>query len=162
MAEHFCLLSLIDQILKNTTQGYFCFFQKKKKAYNIFPWLFGSFLFAIVPSALIMAVGELVGGAFLSAFLQVLFDRLASPEVIALFRGKEVLLNDLNTSLNSANQLLCDAENKLIKDKKVKEWLDEIKETVYEADDVFYKINTEALFRNKPESESESNFTEVR
>ncbi|PON37968.1 NB-ARC domain, LRR domain containing protein [Trema orientale] len=101
---------------------------------------------------------QLVGGAFLSAFLQVLFDRLASREVVDFFRGKEPivkLLNELNTALFSAGLLLSDAEEKLIKDRKVKKWLDELKETVYDADDLVYKINTEAL-RNELEGRSQS------
>ncbi|PON74273.1 NB-ARC domain, LRR domain containing protein, partial [Parasponia andersonii] len=104
---------------------------------------------------------DLVAGAFLSAFLQVLFDRLASREVLDLFRGKEPivkLLNELNTTLNSAGLLLHDAEAKLIKDQRVKKWLDELKETVYDADDLVYKINTEAL-RKELEGESQSSFT---
>ncbi|PON74268.1 NB-ARC domain containing protein, partial [Parasponia andersonii] len=104
---------------------------------------------------------ELVGGAFLSAFLQVLFDRLASGEVLDLFRGKEPivkLLSELHVTLNSAGLLLNDAEQKLIKDQRVKKWLDDLKDAVYDADDLVYKIDTEAL-QKKQEGESQSSFT---
>ncbi|PON40745.1 NB-ARC domain containing protein [Trema orientale] len=100
----------------------------------------------------------LVGGAFLSSFVNVLFDRLASREFLDLFRGKEPilkLLKELEATLNSAAKLLNDAEEKLIKDRRVKKWLDDLKDTVYAADDLVYKIDTEAL-RKKQEGESQS------
>ncbi|PON74204.1 NB-ARC domain, LRR domain containing protein, partial [Parasponia andersonii] len=97
-------------------------------------------------------------GAFLSGFANVLIDRLASREFLDLFRGKEPilkLLRELETTLNSASLLLDDAEQKLIGDPRVKKWLDELKDTVYAADDLVYKIDTEAL-RKKLEGESQS------
>jgi len=51
---------------------------------------------------------ELVGGALLSAFLQVAFDRLASPQLLDFFRGRkldEKLLDNLNIMLHSINAL---------------------------------------------------------
>ncbi|PON38772.1 NB-ARC domain containing protein, partial [Trema orientale] len=106
---------------------------------------------------------DMVGGAFLSAFLQVLFDRLGSREFLDLFRGKEAivnLLNELNTTLNSAGLLLNDAEEKLIKDQRVKKWLDDLKDTVYDADDLVYKINTVAL-RKELEGKPQRSFAKV-
>ncbi|PON81308.1 NB-ARC domain, LRR domain containing protein [Trema orientale] len=100
----------------------------------------------------------LVGGAFLSSFVNVLIDRLASREFLDSFRGKEPilkLLKELETTLNSAAKLLNDAEEKLIKDRRVKKWLDDLKDTVYAADDLVYKIDTKAL-RKKQEGESQS------
>ena len=103
---------------------------------------------------------EFVGGALLSAFLQVLFERLVSGDVLDFFRGKEPivkLLTELRTTLYSAGLLLNDAEEKLIKDPKVGMWLDELKEAVFDADDLVYKIDTEALW-NKMEGDSRSSF----
>ena len=65
-------------------------------------------------------------------------------EVKDFFRGKEAivkLLNELNTTLNSASLLLNDAEE----------------DRVYDADDLVYKIDTEAL-RNELEGESHVRF----
>ncbi|PON86284.1 NB-ARC domain containing protein [Trema orientale] len=93
-------------------------------------------------------MAELVGGALLSGFLQVLFDRLASKEVINFFRGKKAivkLLDELNIRLLSASVLLNDAEEKQTRDKNVKKWLDELKEVIYGADNLIDKVNTEAL-----------------
>ena len=38
-------------------------------------------------------MAEAVGGAFLSAFLDVVFDKLATDEVVDFIRGKKVDLN---------------------------------------------------------------------
>ncbi|XP_018722184.2 putative disease resistance RPP13-like protein 1 [Eucalyptus grandis] len=95
--------------------------------------------------------GPLVGGAFLSAFLQVLFDRMASPEVVDFFRSHKLdkgrLLQKLKAALLSANAVLDDAEEKQMTNDHVREWLDDLKDTVYDADDLFDEIATEDLKR---------------
>ncbi|KAH7863450.1 hypothetical protein Vadar_017672 [Vaccinium darrowii] len=100
-------------------------------------------------------MAELVGGAFLSATLQVLFDRLASREFINSFRGRkhdERLLKKLKLKLLGLNKVLNDAEKKQITDQSVKAWLDELKDTIYHAEDLMDEIATEAL-RCKVEAE---------
>ncbi|KAI8015623.1 putative disease resistance protein [Camellia lanceoleosa] len=100
----------------------------------------------------------LVGGAFLSATLQVLFDRLASREVISVFRGRKVgdrLLKKLNLSLLELRAVLNDAENKQITNPSVKEWAEELKDVIYHADDLVDEIATEAL-RSKSEADYQS------
>ncbi|MED6169679.1 hypothetical protein PIB30_023541 [Stylosanthes scabra] len=60
---------------------------------------------------------EAVGGAFLSSFLGVLFDRLSSPDVVNLIRGKKLdqkLHQRLETTLCAARAVLNDAELKEI------------------------------------------------
>ncbi|XP_062115532.1 putative disease resistance RPP13-like protein 1 [Humulus lupulus] len=97
-------------------------------------------------------MAELVGGALLSAFLEPLVQKLAS-EVKDFFKGKDAilkLLKELKTLLSTADLLLTDAEEKLIKDQAVRKWLDDLKDTVYDADDLVYKIDTEA-WQNKLE-----------
>ncbi|XP_062078951.1 putative disease resistance RPP13-like protein 1 [Humulus lupulus] len=101
----------------------------------------------------------MVGGALLSGFINVLFDRLASKEVLDFFRGNKLnlkLLKRLKTVLLSANALLDDAEEKQLGDNNVKNWLDELKEVLYEADHVMDKISTEALRLKMEEDELES------
>ncbi|XP_062078952.1 putative disease resistance RPP13-like protein 1 [Humulus lupulus] len=101
----------------------------------------------------------MVGGALLSGFINVLFDRLASQEVLDFFRGDKLnlkLLKSLKTVLLSANALLDDAEEKQLGDNNVKNWLDELKEVLYEADHVMDKISTEALRLKMEEDELES------
>ncbi|XP_062079068.1 putative disease resistance RPP13-like protein 1 [Humulus lupulus] len=100
----------------------------------------------------------MVGGALLSGFINVLFDRLASKEVLDFFRGDKLnqkLLKRLKTVLLSANALLNDAEEKQLGDNNVKNWLDELKEVLYDADHVMDKISTEALRLKMEEDELE-------
>ena len=102
--------------------------------------------------------GALVGGAFLSAFLQVAFDRVASREVLDYLDGRKLidrLVQKLKIELLSAGAVLNDAENKQITDPAVKKWLDELKDAVYVADDILDEIAYEAL-RCKLEAEPTS------
>ncbi|GMQ09408.1 hypothetical protein CsSME_00052798 [Camellia sinensis var. sinensis] len=79
----------------------------------------------------------LVGGAFLSATLQVLFDRLASREFVNFFRAQKLddkLLRKLKLTLLGLNVVLDDAEYKQITNPAVKDWVDGLKVAVYHAD----------------------------
>ncbi|XP_021682747.2 putative disease resistance RPP13-like protein 1 isoform X1 [Hevea brasiliensis] len=108
--------------------------------------------------------GALVGGAFLSAFLQVLFDRIGSREVLDFFRGRKLndgLLNKLNLTLNSVNGVLDDAEEKQITRPNVKIWVDELKDAVYDAEDLLDEIAYEVL-RTKLEAAPVSRRQKVR
>ncbi|XP_060669350.1 putative disease resistance RPP13-like protein 1 [Ziziphus jujuba] len=91
---------------------------------------------------------SLVGGALLSATLQVVFDRLASPEVVDYLRGKRLndeLINNLKTVLSAVNAVLDDAEEKQITNPNVKQWLDELEDASLDADDLLDEIATDAL-----------------
>ncbi|GMN47290.1 hypothetical protein TIFTF001_016452 [Ficus carica] len=93
-------------------------------------------------------MAELVGGALLSGFLNTLFDRLASVDVINFFQRKKLiskLFSELKITLLSANVLLNDAEEKQLNDRNMKKWLDELKEVIYEADRVMDYVDYEAL-----------------
>ncbi|KAF7824621.1 putative disease resistance RPP13-like protein 1 [Senna tora] len=95
-----------------------------------------------------------VGGAFLSAFLQVLFDRMAKPEFLDFIQGKNLnggLLTKLKIHLLSVDAVLNDAEERQTTNLNVKEWLNELKDAMFEAEDIIDKLNTEASL----ESESE-------
>lgn len=102
---------------------------------------------------LIMAVGE----AFLSAFLQVLFDRLASREFLNLLRGRKYdgLLEKLKITLLTVTALLNDAEEKQFYSPSVGKWLNMAKDALYDAEDVLDELATEAL-KSKLESQSET------
>ncbi|XP_028100000.1 putative disease resistance RPP13-like protein 1, partial [Camellia sinensis] len=109
-------------------------------------------------------VAALVGGAFLSATLQVLFDRLASREFVNFFRAQKLddkLLRKLKSTLRGLNVLLDDAEDKQITNLAVKDWMDELKVAVYHADDLLDEIATEAL-RCKSEAKYHSGSDQVR
>nr|ACJ22820.1 NBS-LRR type putative disease resistance protein CNL-J3 [Phaseolus vulgaris] len=100
---------------------------------------------------------ELVGGALLSAFLQVAFDRLASPQFLDFFRRRkldEKLLGNLNIMLHSINALADDAELKQFTDPHVKAWLLAVKEAVFDAEDFLGEIDYE-LTRCQVEAQPE-------
>nr|XP_048330563.1 putative disease resistance RPP13-like protein 1 [Ziziphus jujuba var. spinosa] len=91
---------------------------------------------------------ELVGEALLSASLELLLDRMASQDVMDFIRGKKLdqgLFNKLKIMLLSANRVLNDAEMKQLTDRDVRKWLNELKDAIYNAEDLVYEINTEAL-----------------
>ncbi|KAJ7949315.1 Disease resistance protein [Quillaja saponaria] len=88
----------------------------------------------------------LVGGAFLSAFLQVAFDRLASPKILNYFQERKLnvrLLRKLKITLLSINAVLDDAEEKQIRNQYVKDWVDELKDAVFDAEDLLDEIDTQ-------------------
>ncbi|KAF5471135.1 hypothetical protein F2P56_011598, partial [Juglans regia] len=93
-------------------------------------------------------MAELVGGALLSAFLQVLFDRMASREFTDFLRGRkpsEELLYKLTNVLLFVGAVLEDAEDKQVTNSSVKTWHNDLKDAVYDAEDVLDKIATKAL-----------------
>ncbi|KAF7117145.1 hypothetical protein RHSIM_RhsimUnG0000600 [Rhododendron simsii] len=97
----------------------------------------------------------MAGEALLGAAFGVLLDRLASEEFINFFRGRmhdESLLKKLEVTLLELNKVLNDAEDRQITDRAVKAWLDELKDAVYQAEDLVDEIATEAL-RSKVEAE---------
>ncbi|RYQ86587.1 hypothetical protein Ahy_B10g106247 [Arachis hypogaea] len=92
---------------------------------------------------------ELVGGAFLGAVFNVLLERIASPEVLSFLKGKKMnnrLLKKLKLILLSVHGVLDDAEGKQITNPAVKEWLDELKDAAYEADDLLDEIYTRSKY----------------
>ncbi|KAE9595158.1 putative winged helix-turn-helix DNA-binding domain, leucine-rich repeat domain, L [Lupinus albus] len=98
--------------------------------------------------------GAIVGGAFLSGFINVVFDRLLSPEALNFIQGKKLhqnLLQRLNTALSASEALVTDAEMKQFHDANVKDWLDSLKDAVYVADDLLDLIFTEAATQNMNE-----------
>ena len=104
-----------------------------------------------------------VGEAVLSAFLQVVFNRVASSDILDYLKGRKLidrLVKKLKIELMSADAVLIDAEEKQITNPAVKEWLDELKDAVYVADDLLDEIAYEAL-RCKLEAESISKVSGV-
>ncbi|KAJ4949937.1 hypothetical protein NE237_005606 [Protea cynaroides] len=101
--------------------------------------------------------GQLVGGAFFSAFLQVAFDRLATTEVIDFLAQWKIDQDDvenLKRTLTMIQALADEAEMEQFTNKNVKLWLDHAKQLLYDADDILDEYVTEIL-RVKLESESQ-------
>ncbi|KAK3415398.1 hypothetical protein EUGRSUZ_H01020 [Eucalyptus grandis] len=76
---------------------------------------------------------------------------MASREVVDFFRSRKLdkgrLLQKLEAALLSANAVLDDAEEKQMTNDSVRKWLDELKDAVYDADDLFDEIAIEDLKR---------------
>ena len=88
--------------------------------------------------------------ALLSASLQLLFERLASQEVanfILRRRLSQELLNDLKRKFLVVLNVLNDAEVKQFSNDLVKQWLIQVKDAVYDAEDLLDEIATDALCR---------------
>ncbi|CAL2237572.1 unnamed protein product [Prunus armeniaca] len=94
-----------------------------------------------------MAGGALIGEAFLSASIQALCHKLASGELMDLFRGRKLdnsLMEKLKMTLLTLRALLNDAEKQIV-NPAVGMWLDELKHAIFDADDLLDEIDTRAL-----------------
>ncbi|GAU20899.1 hypothetical protein TSUD_120910 [Trifolium subterraneum] len=99
---------------------------------------------------------ELVAGAFLSSFFQVIFEKLASSNFTDYFHRSKLddLVEELESTLDSINQVLDDAEIKQYQFPNVKKWLCDVKHAMYEADQLLDEIATDApLKKLKAESQ---------
>ena len=104
------------------------------------------------------------GGALLSASLQDLLERMDSREVLTFLRGQKLsstLLRKLTIKLLAVQTAVDDAEAKQSTKSAVKVWVDELRDAVYDAEDLLDDITTEAL-RCKTEYSSDSQSQEVR
>ena len=93
-----------------------------------------------------MPVLETLGGALFGAVLQVLFDKLDSHQVLGYFRQRDLdgkLLKKLKRKLMDINAVIDDAELKQFTNSLVKEWLDEVRDTLYDAEDLLEQIDYE-------------------
>ncbi|GER42636.1 disease resistance protein RPS2 [Striga asiatica] len=96
-----------------------------------------------------MAVGEV----FLSAFIQVLFQQLASAATMALARREKVEshFKKLSQSLSIIKAVLDDAEEKQFTEISVKLWLESLRDLAYDLDDLLDEIETHALVQDSEE-----------
>ncbi|KAI9074163.1 hypothetical protein K1719_043878 [Acacia pycnantha] len=105
-----------------------------------------------------------VGQALLSASVQTLLDRITSSEFRYFMKNRKFnvsLLDELKITLFMLGAVLNDAEEKQITSPAVKEWLEELKDAVYDAEDLLDEINTESL-RCKVEKSSQNVANKVR
>ncbi|GJZ71217.1 putative disease resistance RPP13-like protein 1 [Tanacetum coccineum] len=100
-----------------------------------------------------MAVAEI----FLTAFITVLFEKLASAEVISLARSARIYsqLNKWKKTLSQIQCVLADAGQKQIKERLVLLWLRDLQDLAYDIDDVVDNLTTEAM-RHRLNEESHS------
>ncbi|XP_049387932.1 putative disease resistance RPP13-like protein 1 [Solanum stenotomum] len=106
---------------------------------------------------------DVVGGAFLSSALNVLFDRLAPHgDLLNMFRKHKdpvQLLKKLKMTLRGLQIVLSDAENKQASNPSVSDWLNELRDAVDSAENLIEEVNYEAL-RLKVEGQNQ-NLAEV-
>ncbi|KAF5771939.1 putative P-loop containing nucleoside triphosphate hydrolase [Helianthus annuus] len=90
-----------------------------------------------------MAVAEL----FMGAFITVLFEKLASGDLIRLARSAGIYseLNKWRNTLIQIQAVLADAGQKHIRDKSVQLWLNKLQHLAYEIDDVLDDLATKAI-----------------
>ncbi|WMV56120.1 hypothetical protein MTR67_049505 [Solanum verrucosum] len=92
---------------------------------------------------------EVVGGAFLSSALNVLFDRLApNGDLLNMFKmdKRDVrLLKKLRMTLIGLQAVLSDAENKQASNQFVSQWLNEFRHAIDSAENLIEEVNYEAL-----------------
>ncbi|XP_058721600.1 putative disease resistance RPP13-like protein 1 [Vicia villosa] len=93
-------------------------------------------------------MAAIVGGALLSASMEMLVKKVVSGEFLDLFRRTKLdveLLEKLEITLLSLQSVLYDAEDKQITNPAVKKWLEMLQDAVFQADELFDEFNTEAL-----------------
>ncbi|KAL9437302.1 hypothetical protein AB3S75_023207 [Citrus x aurantiifolia] len=92
-----------------------------------------------------VAVGEIL----LNAFFQVLFDRLASRDLLSFVRqlggGVDFELKKWERKLKMIQAVLNDAEEKQLTDEAVKMWLDDLQDLAYDAEDILDEFAIQAL-----------------
>ncbi|XP_072069123.1 putative disease resistance RPP13-like protein 1 isoform X1 [Arachis hypogaea] len=91
--------------------------------------------------------GVVVGGAFLSGFINVVLDRLISADAVNLVVGKKLssdLVERLRNALTDTGALVDDAELKQLDNHDVKEWLNSLRDALYTADDLLDRVCTKA------------------
>ena len=88
---------------------------------------------------------EVVGGAVASALFETLFEKMASPEVLAFFRKKKLDQRQLSTLLLTADKVLDDAEDKQLTDPRVRKWLRDLKDATFDVEDLMAEICDDAL-----------------
>jgi len=93
-----------------------------------------------------MPVIETLGGALFGAVLQVLFYKLDSHQILDYFCERKIdekLLKKLKRKLMDINAVIDDAEQKQFTNSLVKEWLDEVRDALYDAEDLLEQIDYE-------------------
>ncbi|XP_076922849.1 putative disease resistance RPP13-like protein 1 [Bidens hawaiensis] len=101
-----------------------------------------------------MAVAEI----FIGAFITVLFEKLASADLIRLAQSAGIYaeLNKWNNTLSQIQAVILDAGQKHITQTAVQLWLHKLQHLAYEIDDVLDDLTTESI-RQQLKEESNAN-----
>ncbi|KAL1328993.1 putative disease resistance RPP13-like protein 1 isoform X1 [Arachis hypogaea] len=91
--------------------------------------------------------GALVAGALLSGFINIVINKSLREDVVNRVLGKKLgpgLVERLKISLHAAEAVLDDAEYKQLGDERVRDWLNSLRDAVYDADDFLDSVLTKA------------------
>ncbi|QCD85653.1 maintenance of ploidy protein MOB1 [Vigna unguiculata] len=105
---------------------------------------------------------EMFKGALVSSFVQITMDNLAS-RFMDIFRGNKSnkkQLSNLKVKLLAVDVVADDAEQKQFTDGRVREWLLQAKDAVFDAEDLLEEID-HALSKTQVEAQSHSTATKV-
>jgi len=105
---------------------------------------------------------EMIKGALVSSFVQITIDNLAS-RFVDIFRGNKSnkkMLSNLKVKLLAVDVVADDAEQKQFTDRRVREWLLQAKDAVFDAEDLLEEID-HALCKTQVEAQSHSTATKV-
>ncbi|XP_027910642.1 putative disease resistance protein At3g14460 [Vigna unguiculata] len=105
---------------------------------------------------------EMIKGALVSSFVQITIDNLAS-RFGDIFRGdksNKKMLSNLKVKLLAVDVVADDAEQKQFTDGRVREWLLQAKDAVFDAEDLLEEID-HALSKTQVEAQSHSTATKV-
>ncbi|CAL5380207.1 unnamed protein product [Camellia sinensis] len=88
-----------------------------------------------------------IGEIFLAAFIRMLFEKLASTVLLKFAHWEQVhtLFKKWSGELKEIQAFLDDAEEKQIKNSRVKMWLEDLTDLAYDLDDILDEFATEAL-----------------
>ncbi|KAK3027657.1 hypothetical protein RJ639_040620 [Escallonia herrerae] len=100
---------------------------------------------------------------FISTLVTVLFEKLASGELLNLARRQGIYshIETWSLTLEKVEAVLGDAEEKQITDKSVNKWLEQLQDLAYDLDDILDELATEALGR-KLMQESQTSTSNLR
>ncbi|ESW05617.1 hypothetical protein PHAVU_011G195000 [Phaseolus vulgaris] len=110
-----------------------------------------------------MPVLETLGGALFGVLLQFLLDKLNSHQVLDYFCGRKLdvrKLKKLKWKLMDINAVIDDAEQKQFTNSFVKEWLDEVRDALYDAEDLLEQIDYE-FYKTQLKAEYQSSASKV-
>ncbi|AES69608.2 putative P-loop containing nucleoside triphosphate hydrolase, leucine-rich repeat domain, L [Medicago truncatula] len=103
----------------------------------------------------------MIGGAFLHATVQTLVEKLTSTEFLDYIKNTNLnvsLFRQLQTTMLNLQAVLDDAEEKQISNPHVRQWLDNLKDAVFDAEDLLNEISYDSL-RCKVENAQAQNKT---
>ncbi|XVF78545.1 hypothetical protein PTKIN_Ptkin14bG0142800 [Pterospermum kingtungense] len=107
---------------------------------------------------------SVIGEAALSAFLDLLFDKLVSSAFNFVADHKEVhnQLKEWQSKLPCIQAVLNDAEEKQIKHEGVKKWLADLQDLAYDVDDILDEFAYEALRLKLQNNQAQASTSKVR